>query len=210
MIDFDAIIKTFGPKAVANLNQSNSRDSDERAINAIRNRNVNNREAILKNWLRSYSVFQGIIDERREAITKVVLQWSDSLGESIELKSLDEICKAHAELRSRCEDTAGKHRRFISLASKAIWLRSPENVPIYDQYAQDALFFLCKLDTQPPAIGERQPDYERFARFWKDRYDRHEKALSEIAMNGYKYRARVFDVILWLIGRPGYTMAEKW
>jgi hypothetical protein len=210
VIDFDAIIKTFGPKAVANLNQQKSKEADENAIKAIRNPTDAKSIRTLKDWLRSNSVFRGIDQEHREAITEAVLRWTGSVGSSSVLTNVNEICKAHTELMGLCEKANGNPRKFLSLASKAIWLCSPHDVPIYDQYAQNALFFLCKLDSEAPTISEDRTDYEQFVRVWKDKYVRHEKALSEVEMNGYPYRARVFDVILWIIGRPGYLVSKRW
>jgi hypothetical protein len=50
------------------------------------------------------------------------------------------------------------------------------------------------------------PDYYQFVSAWEQFYERYAAKISNLDTDGYPYRVRVFDRILWLIGRDQYTV----
>jgi hypothetical protein len=208
MIDFDAVIGNFGPKAVSFMLLNEA--ADDKALEAVRNSRAPNRSATLVEWLRSYSVFRGIDKVRRTPIAEAVLTWADSLDGREELVSADAICHAHTSLMAACDNADRKGRRFPSLASKALWLCYPDSVPIFDSYAQRALHVLSKLDSRVPLIGYGTSEYEQFVRVWTGLYCRYQEAIAAVDMRGYPFRSRVFDGVLWIIGRPSYLVGKGW
>jgi hypothetical protein len=94
------------------------------------------------------------------------------------------------------------------LASKALWLCYPGSVPLYDSYAQRALWVICKLEKEIPTLPENEPEYRKFVHVWKAVYDRYAGAINSIEIGTYPYRVRIFDKILWLIGEPRYSRSS--
>jgi hypothetical protein len=79
MIDLEAVIRHFGPRAVKSL-KKHAESGDSIAIEAMKSKLEPGVDRVTKIrcWLRDYNVFQGIDDPRRIAITKAVLCWRSS------------------------------------------------------------------------------------------------------------------------------------
>ena len=135
ILAFDALIRYFGPGAIRRL--SDEADWDKKALDAVRKRSAERRVETLRSWLSSYAVFQGIDTSRRDALAKAVLSWTDNQPDDSQLDSLDALVRAHAHLMGACSQAYGRSRDFTSLASKALWLRYPDVVPLYDRFAQE-------------------------------------------------------------------------
>lgn len=200
MINMEAIIRRMGPQALHELEQV---EFDRPALLALQNRNTPGRSAALREWFRNYQVFQGINGQSRDAITAAVLDWADSRDLQRDLTTVDALVAAHAELMEVCSGASGKPRDFTSLASKALWLSYPDSVPIYDSFVERALWVLSKLLSIAP-LAEGESEYRKFVHIWKALYRRYQRTVNEIPIGDYPYRVRIFDVILWLIGRPRY------
>ena len=207
MINFEAVIRHFGPKAVAL--QLDEVMEDSAALQAMKNRSSPDRSAAdrvaaIRGWLRAYEVFQGIDGPKRTMITEAVLLWTDSQGEGDNLGTLDALVDAHKKLMDKCCIAYGRPRDFTSLASKALWLRYPETVPLFDSFVRRALWVISKIerDIAPPTA--EKSEYRNFACAWKTLYERYASAITSIDNRGYPYRVRIFDKILWIIGTPGY------
>ena len=76
---------------------------------------------------------------------------------------------------------------------------------MFDSYAQRALWVLAKLEfgIAAPTSG---PDYFQFVSVWKQLYEKYLPTVSCLDAEGYPYPVRVFDGILWLIGKNQYTV----
>lgn len=203
MIDFEAVIRHFGPQAVA-LQLEEADKIDNKALAALISPVEANRLTIVRRWLYDYQVFQGIDGPKRTAITEAVLLWADSQEGESNLANLDALVRSHAGLMAACSAADGRGRDFTSLASKALWLRYPDVVPMFDSFAQRALWVISKIekDIAPPA-GEKS-EYRKFAYAWRALYERYASTIASIEMEGYPYAVRIFDKILWIIGAPGY------
>jgi hypothetical protein len=202
MLDLDELIIHFGPEAIRRL--ASEASWDDKAIDAMNIKSAVNRPQILRDWLSSYKVFQGFKGSQRDALVKAVLNWVDQQPEDSKLETLDALVSAHAELMVACSQADGRGRDFTSLASKALWLRYPDAVPLYDRFAQEALWMLSKLEPDLPPTAKDASKYGAFALIWLTLYDRHASSIAAIDNRGYPYRVRIFDRILWLIGEPVY------
>lgn len=105
-----------------------------------------------------------------------------------------------------CSQAEGRGRDFTSLASKVLWLRYPDEVPLYDGFAQEALWMLSKLEPDLPPIPKSTTKYGEFTLIWRTFYDRYADSIAAIDNDGYPYRIRIFDRILWLLGYPSYIV----
>ena len=102
----------------------------------------------------------------------------------------------------------GKQRDFASFASKALWLRYPNEVALYDSFAQRALWMAAKIEPNLPRTQGGEAGYSSFALIWRSFYERYSSAIAEVPDRGYPYRVRIFDRILWIIGAPAYSAAS--
>ena len=170
MVDFEAVICHFWPKALHAIRSWGQDASDERGIRAIRDKNLATRQYDLREWLRSYSVFQGLTTVQRDPITEAVLTWANARNPGRDLATPEALAEAHKGLERICQACImnrpdAKERDFTSLASKALWLCYPESVPLYDRYAKNALHAIAKLEEQlrrmlelPAVLAARRPD----------------------------------------------------
>jgi predicted small secreted protein len=162
MIDFEAVIRYFGPQAVA-LQLEEADKIDSKAVAALNSRSVPDRAEIVRHWLYNYQVFQGIHGPKRTAITEAVLLWADSQEGQSDLATFDALVSSHASLMAACSTADGRGRDFTSLASKALWLRYPDIVPMFDSFAQRALWVISKIekDIAPPGEIRGHDTYPR-------------------------------------------------
>ena len=209
ILGFDALIRYFGPEAIRRL--SAEVDWDKKAFEVVGNTGSERRPENLRDWLSSYAVFQGIDNSRRDALTRAVLNWTDNRPHNSRLDTLHTLVGAHADLMAACSQADGRSRDFTSLASKALWLRYPDVVPMYDRFVQEALWMLSKLEPDLPAVIDAPHSaskYGPFALVWRTLYDRYAPSIAAIDSSGYPYRVRIFDRILWLIGEPVYGLSK--
>jgi hypothetical protein len=202
ILNLNAVISHLGPLAVKQSLQEFARDNI--AITAVRDQNSPDRVRNVCEWLRFYNVLQGLTGERREAVTSAVVTWADQRGQGSDLDTVDSVIEAHASLSAACSRADVKNRNFVSLASKALWLRYPTVVPLYDSFVQRVLWMISKVDGDPPAAPHDSTSYAAFALHWNNLYDRNRDAIAAIDAQGYPYGVRIFDRILWLLGEPSY------
>jgi predicted small secreted protein len=204
MIDFEAVIRHFGPQAVA-LQLEEADSLDDKALAALNSHNEPDRVTIVRRWLYDYQVFQGIDGPKRTAITEAVLLWADSQQGQSDPATLDVLVRSHAGLMAACSTAYGRGRDFTSLAYKALWLRYPDVVPMFDSFAQRALWVISKIEKDIAAPASEKSEYRKFAYAWRTLYGRYASTIAAVDARGYPYRVRIFDKILWIIGSPGYV-----
>ena len=209
ILDIGALIREIGPTAVElSIRESNRKSvSDNLAIDAIMDPVADGRSSSLRKWLEYYRVFQGLNDRQRNSVSAAVLAWIDGRESNSHLQDLNSLFSAHASLASACVEGFQGKRNFTSLASKALWLRYPNEVPLYDHYAQQALWMLAKIEPDLPKASKSASSYESFAIIWRAFYDRYSSDIAAIPHQGYPYSVRIFDRILWILGAPKYTVA---
>jgi hypothetical protein len=210
MINFEAIIRCFWERAVQDVKRDFD-DHDREALDALDKKDAQNRTDSVRRWLQAYRVFRvrGIAAQK-DLIADAVLKWADPRDHERNLGSPSELDAAHRELMEPiCKaylcNSQNQPREFTSLTSKALWLCYPEKVPMFDSYAQRALWVLAKLEfgIAAPSSGS---DYFQFVSVWKQLYEIYLPTLSNLNAEGYPYPVRVFDRILWLIGKDQYTI----
>jgi hypothetical protein len=175
MIDFETVLKHFGPQAVT-LQLSEAK-IDLLALQIIKNKpdraqSSADRVAAIRNWLRLYEVFQGIDNHKRTAIAECVLPWADSQTEEDNTETIGALVETHKMLMDKCCLAFGTDRDFTSLASKAMWLRYPHSVPLFDSFAQRALWVISKFERDIAPSPQEKSEYCKFALAWKTLYDR--------------------------------------
>jgi hypothetical protein len=171
MLDFEAVIQHLGPAAVSQLRYEAT--VDDLGLIAMSQPGADGRVAAIRKWMDLYKVFLGITGAKRDAIAKTTLDWADRQDEDSKLDTLDSLVHAHAELMAACSGADGRGRDFTSLTSKALWLRYPHAVPLYDRFAQEALWMISKLERGLPPTPNGASKYGAFVVRWKFLYDRY-------------------------------------
>jgi hypothetical protein len=206
MMNFETVVRYYWPKALRNIKED-PKDLDQPAIEAVTGRQlpIPKRRDDLCKWLRLYGVLQGITTLERIKIAEAVLGWADDDGNrSRDLTTAKALVATHAELMKVVCQAYGKRRDFTSLASKALWLCYRESVPMFDSWTRNALYVISKIENGINPIAEKTPEYEQFVHVWKQLYSKYKETIENLDIGTYPYRVRVFDRILWLIGRPSY------
>jgi hypothetical protein len=189
------------------LQRKGESEWDERAVGAVRDKADPERISTVRDWLRDYGVFQGIPGPGRVAIATTFLEWADCQVDGRPLRTVDELVAAHAEVCATVQAAYGEARNFTSLASKALWLRYPDAVPLFDSFAQRALWVIAKIDEAVVPISGDGESYSEFVYVWMALYKRYAAALESLDREGL-HRVRIFDRILWLIGDRRYSCSE--
>lgn len=203
MINLESVIRHFGAAAVR-LQLAEVEELDNPALFALRDQNAVDRLQVLVRWFNNYQVFQGFLAHQRLAVAAAVLQWADARDLQMNSMPADALIEAHAELVATCCNAYGQQRDIKSLASKALWLCYPHDVPMFDSFVQRALWAIAKFEDGVIQGVPNQSEFGGFVHIWKILYDRYSAALDDIDMSGYPYRVRIFDKILWIIGYPDY------
>jgi hypothetical protein len=207
MISLEAVILSFAPQALR-LQLEESEKTDTKALSALQDKSAPNRGEAIRSWLQSYEVFQGIDGPKRPAIATAIVEWADARDIHRDLGTTDALEEVHLELAAVCVSANGESRDFASLASKALWLCYPDSVPIFDRFAQRALWVISKLEKDMQTLPESETEYKKFIYIWRAIYDRYAVTINSIEIGSYPYRVRIFDKILWLIGEPRYGLRE--
>jgi hypothetical protein len=208
ILDSAALVSELGSRAVdlSMSESSHNATNDNLAIAAIMDRSADDRVIKLRKWLEYYKPFQGLTNDQRDSISQGIIAWIDSREKNSRLGDLHSLLSAHTSLVDTCVNSFGRKRNFTSLASKALWLRYPYDVPLYDRYAQQALCVVAKITPELPRVRESADSYEAFALVWRAFYDRHVSDIVAIPHKGYPYSVRIFDRILWMLSAPKYTV----
>ena len=207
MMNFETVVRHYWQEALRTIQEDwNEREHDEKAIRAVTDAKTEHstRQKDLCAWFQFYRVFRGLTSDQQNQITDAVLAWSDKRGPRRDLTSPEALADVHRDLMKTVQDAYGKPRDFTSLASKALWLCYPDSVPIFDRWTRNALYVISKIENGINPIAEKTPEYEQFAHVWKQLYSKYKETIENLNIGNYPYRVRVFDRILWLIGRPSY------
>jgi len=162
------------------------------------------REEVVK-WLNSYKVLQGLNKKEEVGVASAIIEFADARDPAVSPTSDMEITRLFNDLQSRCSSRVHPNkdqepRGVTSLASKALWCCYPDAIPFLDNYAECALVVISRL--MGLVWRGHLPRYNRFVAMWLDVYRRVESTIEDRRLDGYPYKVRVFDKILWIIGQP--------
>ena len=169
------------------------------------------RTSTVREWLRTYSVLQGLTDEARSNVAAAIVDYADSARPKHLSTDPERIFEQFEQLHSMCSKAIpltkkGKPRTLTSLASKALWCCYPDVVPIYDSQAVSALSVLSRLmEIDEPDDGK--PLYRRYVEVWFACYSR--VTIPDAELGGFPHKVRVFDKVLWQLGRGGFGLAAS-
>jgi len=185
------------------------RKADNDAINAIddRARDVADRKKSLVEWLNRYRVLMGLSTASRTAIADQIIAFADERQEKSLHRDRNRIVSEFNTLSERISrvvplTAAGRPRDVTSLASKALWCCYPDDVPIFDKNAANALGVISRLCHWAPGPG--QSEYASFIDVWFRVYDEVEPVIDQAEPSNCPHKVRVLDSILWYLGKNGF------
>ena len=165
--------------------------------------------------LERYNVLQGFTHAKRDAVANALIDFASQPGNMSYANGVNDIqiiFKKYKELYAIFQGRLSSKQDVISLTSKALWFCFPHDVVLYDSFVQRSLWVLSKLLRLPPLAGDN--DYEIYANTWFSIYNLpgvYAALNAGIAAynlqhgTAYNYELRVFDKILWDIGRAEYV-----
>ncbi len=213
MLDLKTLAKQYIPMSLEWQSKPAETLWDKKTIEAVKSINepFSNRVDQIHRWLQSYHVLQSFSAETEKNIAEEIIAYADNrtridLGMNQEL-----ILHEFKELELRLQRVVPKNksekpRKVTSLVSKAIWCCYPEDIPIYDSYAEHALQILCRLSNIKVTENINHPngEYARFLEAWFLVYNEIESAIDPEILKDYPYKIRVLDSLLWFIGQPKF------
>jgi hypothetical protein len=212
MIDLSKIIDNFLGEAVSRCREEDQ-GQDDKVIDSLRDKrqDIEVRRKNVVDWLRHYSVLQGLNNQEREGVASAILEFADDVRRpAVCPRQEAEIIRLFNDLHDRCglqvqKRKDGEPRNLVSLTSKALWCCYPFTIPLFDSYAQRSVWSISRLmcSDQPAGKNDDMP-YNRFVTVWLDLYRRVESLIDDSLLSRYPYKVRVFDKILWIIGQPEY------
>jgi hypothetical protein len=174
-------------------------------------------DSLVKKWMRTYGLFQGVSRKEEDAIARRFLNYVESHTKVAQL-SENEIRNIFSELLSELFQEVA--RTWISATSKLLWCLYPDEIVIYDSFVHRTLTVMQCIDTdlaEYPRIGEtptinNEQDivpathhYMNYQAMVQKLLRTHAQTIAELRLQNdesYPYDIRIMDKLLWMIGNP--------
>jgi hypothetical protein len=165
-----------------------------------RDRDQSSRNKALVDWLNYYRVLMGFSSDARIDVADQILGFADSRdGGSLSFDRLA-ILSEFGKLEARIKNVT--LRDVTSLTSKGLWCCYPNDVPIYDRNAVNALRVISRIRRTAPGAG--QSKYANFLDLWIRVYREVEPVIDHADLTDCTYKVRVLDQLLWYLGDTGF------
>jgi len=189
--------------------------TDESAIEAIngRSRNHSDRESDLLDWLKHYKVLRYFPVDKSREIANQIIEYADGSRPAPRLPDKSSIITEYERLERRIIQAAplcpksGKPRDVTSLTAKALWCCYPHDIPIFDSHAERSLHVMSRLLRMAPE--PTQSKYAAFLDVWLQVYDEVRPVIEKADLDGYPYKVRVLDRLLWYLGKPSFDATHS-
>ena len=194
--------------------------SDGKIVKSLRENSTNLQ--LVKSWMVSYNLFQGINTAQRDAIANGFLQFSRNYKSSNRQLTSTDIEEQFGELLLALYRIV--NRSWLSATSKLLWCIYPDQVVLYDSFVYRSLtVFQCvdadltafprigsppKFDSEA-SINKAVQHYMGFQNLVKHLQQVHQPALDRLREKNketcsYEYDIRIIDKLLWMIGNANY------
>lgn len=109
----------------------------------------------------------------------------------------------------RCSSKEGPGAtRFNITDIKGALVLLPKRSPalLYDRFTQHSVWIISRLADLRPTVNYAPKDrYGAFADMWLAMYNNVLPLINDADLQGYPYKVRVFDKVLWIAGEPNYN-----
>ena len=183
---------------------------DEITVRAVSDKDWDraDREEQVRKWLNHCKVIRFFRPETSKEIAKQIIEFADGPRRNDLHQNKTLIVAEYERLRERIHAVippnpkTGGPREITSLVSKVLWCCYPEDVPIFDYYAERALQVISRLFGFLPAVS--QTGYGCYVEVWLQLYQRVEPVIDQSNLKDYPYKIRVLDAFLWHLGQPTF------
>jgi hypothetical protein len=215
VLDLVALAKKYIPISIEWQSKPAENLWDQKTIEAVKSIHEPQSARVeqVHRWLQSYHVLQSFTAETERMIAGQVIVYADSRQRRVLDMKQELILAEFKELESQIQkvvtkNKSGKPRKVTSLVSKAIWCCYPSDIPIYDNYAEHALQVICRLSNIKVTGKSNDTDgkYAHFLEAWFRVYREIEPVIDPEILEGYPYKIRVLDSLLWYIGQPKFDL----
>lgn len=216
MLSITKIVNEFGAEAISILKEEDNLSNDNNIIDLLNNQQEliqNPKEAsdVIRKWLNRYNAFQRLSNNIRVDVSNAVIRFAETPLKRGTILNQADIIEQFNTLYAMCSNHMprrknGHPRDCTSITSKALWCCYPDSIPLYDSYAKRALTVMGKLDrgAQNLSLSKGSDnEYANFVAVWHYFYEQAQSSLDQLSTD-YSYKVRVFDKILWLIGKDDY------
>lgn len=211
ILDLKQLIERFIETGLESFQKETIKDLPTVRAVAAKGTLLGERAAQVQEWLNYYRVVRYFPTETTRELAGKVIEFAGDLPPGRTLTGEAEILSEYNKLRAYLQPLAppapktGLPRKVTSLTSKALWLCYPDCVPIFDGNAVRALQMICRIGDIRPEPA--QTDYELFVDAWLQVYATVKPAIDQANLNGYPYKVRVLDGLLWYLGRPTFDLS---
>ena len=186
--------------------------------------NPENREKaahVVRRWMETYGLFQGIEGEVRDSVSEFVLQFVPTIEWNVKSDRETAVREAYTMLYEALYDRCP--RAWTSAVSKLLWCRFPDEFVIYDSFVERSITVLQWLDAcledMPFELGvlpkiRRKSDVEKIVEYYMryqglvyklyQNYHAQINALCETYPSSVRcpHNIRLFDRFLLGLGNP--------
>lgn len=173
---------------------------------------------LVKVWMRSYGLFQGISAQKRNEIALAFLKYATTLAVfsgTLDSRAIETHYKDLLLVLYRVVN-----RSWMSATSKLLWCIYPKDFVIYDAFVHRTLVVLQCLDadleslprihTAPKINCESDVNqavifYLNYQFMVRRLQEKNQDELNKLRIKHgerYAYDVRIFDKLLWMIGNP--------
>jgi hypothetical protein len=229
---FDAVVNRYFVAAQREAAVTNDDDVAAQAAICGKSKSRDQAKADLTRWIRLYKVHRvkWSAPEEHDAGSFAEAVAAAAIAHFGKTSRSESAPKRFERLRDAIENTYRSdptrvERSFRSLTSKLLWCRFPDETPIYDRFAVQAVTALGKIykcidETEQYKKGDEEEKYERKAKDWKRFtsaqrdcwwyrdfchahrliFDACRPALEERLGDDAGMAYRMFDKLLWIMG----------
>lgn len=171
---------------------------------------------IVRQWMQSYGLFQGICHEDRVKIVNSFVEFAKNHQRFISEPTNTQIKVVYIQLFNSLY--AAVPRSWASATSKLLWCLYPNTIVIYDAFVLRTLSVMQCLDDSlaefprigaPPVIGSENEiqimadHYMNYQSMVQKLLAEYKQALGDLRIEHketYPYDIRIMDKLLWMIG----------
>lgn len=211
VLDIEKLVGEFVRTGLSSFEKDTAPDRATVQAVAAKGMVLADREEQVRKWLNYYKVTLFFPPEASRKIAQKIIEFADG-DRPKALQNKAQIISEYKRLESCLQPLAppapksGKSRAVTSLTSKALWCCYPDDVPIFDDYAVRALQVISRIcDIKPES---EQSGYESFVDVWFQFYAGVKPVLDQADLNGYPYKIRVLDGLLWYLGKPTFDVSN--
>lgn len=188
----------------------NGFEHDRKMIESIKSDSLNT--DMVKKWMQSYGLFQGINNEIRIKIANEFIKFAQNNYKQDEIDIKNEFQKLLSNLYNV------HPRKWLSATSKLLWCMHPNQIVIYDAFVERVItVYQCldkklakqhrinncptiKTENDIKLVTDFYMNYQNLVKILLDEHQNTFNNLKKKYKSSYDYDIRILDKLLWIMG----------